>query len=64
MIKTSFSKKQNESIDDKIEAFVSNIDTLNIRIRDLRKKLALIDCDNTENVEDEKTSEFADMNDK
>lgn len=46
-------QKQNEDIDDKIESFVSNIDTLNIRIRDLRKKLALIDGDATENVDDE-----------
>lgn len=57
-------KKQNESIDDKIEAFVSNIDTLNIRIRDLRKKLALIDGDAAENVEDEQTSEVLDVNNK
>lgn len=43
-------KKQNEVIDDKIEAFVSQIDTLNIRIRDLKEKLALLDNDGTEIV--------------
>lgn len=44
-------KKQNEQIDDKIDAFVSQIDTLNIRIRDLKEKLALLDDDGTEIVD-------------
>jgi len=50
-------KKQKETIDDKIEAFVSQIDTLNIRIRDLKEKLALLDNDGTEIVEEGKSKE-------
>ena len=51
-------KKQKETIDDKIEMFVSQIDTLNIRIKDLKEKLALLDSDGTEIV-DEGGSEAA-----
>lgn len=36
-------KKQGEDIDEAIDAFVSQIDTLNIRIKDLKEKLALIE---------------------
>lgn len=45
-------KKQNENIDAKMDAFVSQIDTLNIRIKDLKDKLALIDVDETTIVDD------------
>lgn len=45
-------KKQNENIDAKMDAFVSQIDTLNIRIKDLKEKLALIDVDETTIVDD------------
>lgn len=36
-------KKQGEDIDEAIDAFISQIDTLNIRIKDLKEKLALIE---------------------
>ena len=36
-------KKQGEDIDEAIDAFVSQIDTLNIRIKDLKEKLSLIE---------------------
>lgn len=45
-------KKQKETIDDKIEMFVSQVDTLNIRIKDLKEKLALLDSDGTEIVDE------------
>lgn len=54
-------KKQNEVIDDKIEAFVSQIDTLNIRIRDLKEKLALLDNDGTEIVSEVKEEKNTDL---
>ena len=38
-------KKQNETIDEAIDAFVSQIDTINIRIRNLKDKLALLESD-------------------
>lgn len=39
-------KKQGEDIEEAINAFVSQIDTLNIRIKDLQEKLALIESEN------------------
>lgn len=36
-------KKQGEDIDEAVDAFVSQIDTLNIRIKDLKEKLSLIE---------------------
>lgn len=36
-------KKQGESIEETIDEFVSRIDTINIRIKDLKEKLALIE---------------------
>lgn len=36
-------KKQGEEIDTKIEEFVSQIDTINVRIKGLQEKLALIE---------------------
>ncbi|MDO5156206.1 MAG: hypothetical protein Q4D51_09600 [Eubacteriales bacterium] len=43
-------KKQNQNIDEKMDAFVSQIDTINVRIKDLKEKLALIDADESEVV--------------
>lgn len=45
-------KKQGNNIDEKIDAFVSQIDTLNIRIKDLKEKLALIDSEEESIVDD------------
>ena len=36
-------KKQEENIDEAIDAFVAQVDTLNIRIKDLKEKLSLIE---------------------
>jgi len=36
-------KKQGEDIDEAVDAFVSQIDTINIRIKDLKEKLSLIE---------------------
>lgn len=36
-------KKQGEEIDETIDTFVSEIDTINIRIKNLKEKLALIE---------------------
>lgn len=36
-------KKQGESIDEKIDEFVSQIDTINVRIKNLQEKLALVE---------------------
>lgn len=36
-------KKQGDEIDTKIEEFVSQIDTINVRIKGLQEKLALIE---------------------
>lgn len=44
-------KKQGEDIDDTVAAFVKQVDTLNIRIKDLKEKLALVDSDGTENFD-------------
>jgi len=41
-------KKQGKNIDEKMDAFIAQIDTLNIRIKDLKEKLALLDA-NEEN---------------
>lgn len=41
-------RKQGADIDEAVDAFVEQIDTLNIRIKDLREKLALIESDGTE----------------
>ena len=38
-------KKQGESIDDKIDEFVSQVDTLNVRIKNLQEKLALVESE-------------------
>ncbi len=38
-------KKQDESIDDKIDEFVSQVDTLNVRIKNLQEKLALVEAE-------------------
>lgn len=35
--------KQEENIEDAINEFVSNVDTLNVRIKNLQEKLALLD---------------------
>ena len=40
-------KKQNENIDEAIDAFVSQIDTINIRIKNLKEKLELLESDGT-----------------
>lgn len=39
-------KKQNENIDEVTEEFVSQIDTLNARIKELQEKLALVETEN------------------
>lgn len=54
-------KKQGETIDDKTELFVSKIDTLNIRIKDLKQKLAMLDSDGTEMVDEDGNKENADL---
>lgn len=38
-------KKQEEDIDEAINAFVSQIDTINIRIKNLQEKLALVESE-------------------
>lgn len=38
-------KKQGEPIDDKVEEFVSQIDTINVRIKNLQEKLALVESE-------------------
>lgn len=43
-------KKQGQDIDETVAAFVKQVDTLNIRIKDLKEKLVLIDSDGTEDV--------------
>lgn len=43
-------KKQGQDIDEAVAAFVKQVDTLNIRIKDLKEKLVLIDSDGTEDV--------------
>lgn len=39
-------RKQGEDIDEALDAFVSQIDTLNIRVKNLQEKLALIESEN------------------
>lgn len=39
-------KKQDENIDEAVDAFVSKIDTINIRIKNLQEKLALVESEN------------------
>ncbi len=36
-------KKQDEPYDEKIDAFVAEIDTINVRIKNLQQKLALLE---------------------
>lgn len=38
-------KKQEENIDEAVDAFVSQIDTINIRIKNLQEKLALVESE-------------------
>lgn len=38
-------KKQDENIDEAIEEFVSQIDTINFRIKNLQEKLALVETE-------------------
>ncbi|MCI8507402.1 MAG: hypothetical protein HFJ06_02385 [Lachnospiraceae bacterium] len=38
-------KKQEEDIEETIDAFVSQIDTINIRIKNLQEKLALVESE-------------------
>lgn len=38
-------KKQGEPIDDMVEEFVSQIDTINVRIKNLQEKLALVESE-------------------
>ena len=38
-------KKQDENIDEAIEAFISQVDTINIRIKNLNEKLKLLESD-------------------
>ena len=38
-------KKQEEPYEDKIEEFVSKIDTINVRIQNLQEKLALVESE-------------------
>ncbi len=38
-------KKQEEDIEETIDAFVSQIDTINIRIKNLQEKLALVEAE-------------------
>lgn len=41
-------RKQGEDIDEAVDAFVKQIDTLNVRIKDIKERLALIESDGTE----------------
>ncbi len=59
-------KKQGENIDETLDDFVSQIDTINVRIKNLEEKLSLIETENkkdnkAENVDDNET-ENADDN--
>lgn len=38
-------KKQNEDIEEAMEEFVSKVDTINVRIKNLQEKLALLDSE-------------------
>ena len=47
-------KKQGENIDEAIDAFVSQIDTLNIRVKNLQEKLDLLESGDSVDVEETK----------
>lgn len=38
-------RKQGENIDEALDAFVSQIDTINVRIKNLQEKLALVETE-------------------
>lgn len=46
------SKKQGEDIEEAIEAFVSKIDTLNVRVKNLQEKLELLESGDSVTVDD------------
>ena len=46
------SKKQGEGIEEAIEAFVSKIDTLNVRVKNLQEKLELLESGDSVTVDD------------
>ena len=46
------SKKQGEDIEEAIEAFVSQIDTLNVRVKNLQEKLELLESGDSVTVDD------------
>lgn len=50
-------KKQGENIDEAIDAFVSQIDTLNIRVKNLQEKLDLLESGDSVDVEETKERE-------
>ncbi len=45
------SKKQGEDIEEAIEAFVSQIDTLNVRVKNLQEKLELLESGDSVTVD-------------
>lgn len=46
------SKKQGEDIEEAIETFVSQIDTLNVRVKNLQEKLELLESGDSVTVDD------------
>ena len=46
------SNKQGEDIEEAIEAFVSQIDTLNVRVKNLQEKLELLESGDSVTVDD------------
>ena len=46
------SQKQGEDIEEAIEAFVSQIDTLNVRVKNLQEKLELLESGDSVTVDD------------
>lgn len=46
------SKKQGEDIEEAIEIFVSRIDTLNVRVKNLQEKLELLESGDSVTVDD------------
>ena len=46
------SKKQGEDIEEAIETFVSRIDTLNVRVKNLQEKLELLESGDSVTVDD------------
>lgn len=46
------SKKQGEDIEEAIEAFMSQIDTLNVRVKNLQEKLELLESGDSVTVDD------------